>query len=76
MEPSGRLLVVDALVDNKNPIGLVPVLDISMLVVTEGGRERTLKEFEKLFSEAGLKLTGMTSAPGPFSMIEARMASL
>ena len=47
--------------------------DLNMLVMT-GGRERTVKEFEALFTRAGFKMTRVVPTKSPFSLLEARPA--
>ena len=44
-----------------------------MLVMT-GGLERTVKEFEALFTQAGFKMTRVVPTKSPFSVLEARPA--
>jgi hypothetical protein len=51
--PSGRLYVIEFGLDEKRAEGAL--LDLHMLVTT-GGRERTLGQFERLFSAARLRL--------------------
>lgn len=50
-------------------------LDLQMMTVTAGGRERTRSEFEKLFGAAGLKLDRVEKpGPGPDCLIYASQA--
>jgi hypothetical protein len=49
------------------------LMDLNMLVMT-GGRERTVKEFEALFTRAGFKMTRVVPTKSPFSLLEARPA--
>lgn len=49
-------------------------LDIEMLAVTRGGKERTPDEFEKLFASAGLRLVSITPTEMPVCLIEAAVA--
>ena len=51
----------------------VMLMDLNMLVMT-GGRERTLKEFEAVFTQAGFQLTRVVPTKSPFSLLEARPA--
>ena len=50
-------------------------LDIEMLVMTPGGKERTVAEFSVLFESAGLELVQAHTTPGPICLIEARVAA-
>jgi hypothetical protein len=47
------------------------MLDIEMLVMTVGGKERTPREFGELFASAGLKLGRIVTTPTPTCVIEA-----
>jgi hypothetical protein len=46
-------------------------LDLEMLVMTPGGRERTRKEFDNLLSDTGFKLERTISTACPLSIFEA-----
>jgi hypothetical protein len=47
------------------------MLDIEMLVMTVGGKERTAEEFEALFASSGLRLGRIVPTSRPISVIEA-----
>jgi hypothetical protein len=47
------------------------LLDLEMLVMTPGGRERTGSEFAKLLSDTGFKLTRTIPTSSPISIFEA-----
>ena len=49
-------------------------IDLQMLVLNHGGRERTKPEFEQLFSSAGFRLTNIIDTPAMFSIIEGQKA--
>jgi hypothetical protein len=70
MSERARLLVVDAVVSPGNAPHPGKVMDILMMVFTEG-RERTEQEFRELFGRAGLQLTTITMTPSPLSLVEA-----
>jgi O-methyltransferase domain len=74
MEPDGRVLIVEGLVTDSPESVFAKLLDIQMLVVTQGGRERTAAEFGSILRTAGLALTRVVSTHSPFSVIEARAA--
>ncbi len=68
----GRLLVYElVLSDNPGPTP-AKMLDIEMLVMTVGGRERTPEEFANLFASAGLRLERVVTTPGPICVVEGR----
>ena len=50
------------------------LLDLEMLLMTPGGRERTTAEFAALLSAAGFELVGVTPTRSLLSVIEARPA--
>ena len=51
-----RVLVVDAVIDDRPSCLYGKLLDMEMLVLTPYGKERTEAEFRQLFAEAGLRL--------------------
>jgi hypothetical protein len=67
----GRVLVVEQLVSPPNAPGFAKLLDIEMLVMTSGGRERTEQEFGELFARAGLRLNRVVPTVTPVSVLEA-----
>ncbi len=70
MNPSGRILVVEAVIAEGNQGDFGKLLDIEMLV-SPGGKERTAAEYEELFGRAGLRLTRIVPTKSPYSVIEA-----
>jgi hypothetical protein len=46
------------------------MLDIEMLVMTVGGKERTVEEFANLFTSAGLRLGRVVATKSPICVIE------
>ena len=48
------------------------LLDLEMLVMTPGGRERTAEEFERLLAATGFRLATITPSSTPLSVFEAR----
>jgi hypothetical protein len=46
------------------------ILDIEMLVITSGGRERTEDDFRKLYQAAGFELTRVMPTQSPVSVVE------
>ena len=64
---SGRLVVIEHLMSEPNKPG--PVLsDLTMLVMT-GGRERSLAEFTKMFSETGFGLEQTIGSRSVFTLM-------
>ena len=63
MPPHGRLWVVDSILDPAERDDLSKAVDMLMLTVTEGGRERTQPEWERLFAANGLRIESQTQLP-------------
>jgi hypothetical protein len=74
MTPDGRVLVVEQVMTPPGVPHMAKMIDIEMLVMTEGGRERTEPEFAALFARAGLKLVRVVPTPSPVAVIEAARA--
>lgn len=72
MVPGSRVLVVDAVIDERPSCLYGKLLDMEMLVLTPYGKERTEAEFQQLFSEAGLRLTRIVDTSSPLKVVEAR----
>jgi O-methyltransferase/methyltransferase family protein len=67
VEPGGRVVIMDYLVDGGEPFAAL--MDMCMLVMSKGGRERDLSEFDSLFGAAGLRRTKVGRA-GVLGVIE------
>lgn len=61
MAPGGRVLVVEHVVPEESGPHFSKFMDVNMLVLTSGGRERTRQEFTQLLAAAGLQLRGLVS---------------
>lgn len=73
MNENGKVLIVEMVV----PIGNVPspskALDLLMLVM-EGGKERTEEEYRRLLEASGFRLTRVIPTKSPYSVIEGERA--
>ncbi|HEY7212299.1 MAG TPA: methyltransferase [Bryobacteraceae bacterium] len=74
LPPDGRVLVIDQIINSDAAPSPVKLLDIEMLALTVGGRERTAQEFRELFAAAGLKLVNVFRTESPVCVLEARPA--
>lgn len=74
MKPSGRVLVLEQVIAPGNAPDFGKLLDVEMLVMTPGGRERTESEFRALFAAAGLRLEWVVPTEAPICVIEGRRA--
>src|SRR5215469_3751596 len=70
MKKSGRLLLVDTVVPDTDSRSFSKLLDLNMLVMTEG-RERTQAEFCGLLEASGYRLTRIVPTIAAQSVIEA-----
>ncbi|NIM52941.1 MAG: methyltransferase [Gemmatimonadales bacterium] len=70
MKAGGRVLVVEMLIPGPNEPHLSKLADIEMLVMTDGGRERTKQEYQALYEAAGLRVTGVIPTNSPWSIVE------
>jgi hypothetical protein len=71
MAEGGRVLVLDQVITDDPESTFGKLLDIEMLAMTPGGRERTSSEFEALLASAGLRMTRIVSTPADVSVVEA-----
>jgi hypothetical protein len=70
LPPEGRVLVCEMIVPLDSSPSPAKLLDIEMLVMTVGGKERTVEEFGNLFSSAGLRLGRVVPTKSPICVIE------
>jgi precorrin-6B methylase 2 len=73
--PSGRLLVVDAVLPGDDSPHFGKLLDLTMMAMLSG-RERTAAEFDMLLAAAGFGLERVVHTPAPTSLIEARPVAI
>jgi len=69
--PEAKVQLIEAVVPEGNEMDFAKLLDIVMLVYTEGGQERTEKEYAELFEKAGYRLEQIIPTETPVSVIEA-----
>jgi hypothetical protein len=66
---TGRLLVVEPIIRPGNEPDPAKFSDLNMLVML-GGQERTTDDFEKLYAEAGFRLTGIIRTRSSMAIVE------
>jgi len=71
MASGARVLLVEQVIPPGNAPFPGKLLDLNMLVMTEGGRERTPSEYASLLGKAGLSLQRIVPTPSPVSVVEA-----
>lgn len=71
MRPGGKLLLAETVITPGAEALMGTLMDLNMLVMTPGGRERTQDEYRQLLASAGFKLQQITPVSPTVSMIEA-----
>ncbi len=69
MNDDGKVLIIEMVVPEGNEPSPSKALDILMLVM-EGGKERTKDEYRKLLEASGFRLTKIIPTKSPYSVIE------
>jgi hypothetical protein len=63
MSLDSRLWVIDSILDPAERDDISKAVDMLMLTLTEGGRERTQNEWEQLFSTNGFRIESHAQLP-------------
>lgn len=71
MTKGQHLVVAEAIVPEGNEFSIAKFLDLEVFLMGEG-RERTLVEFEQLFSSSGFRISHVTETESGVSLIEAK----
>jgi SAM-dependent methyltransferase len=66
----GRIMVVEKPLSNGGEPDFAKVSDMLMLMLGDGGRERTLDEYRQLFQDAGLQIRRDVTLPSLFHVFE------
>lgn len=74
LPPGGRVLVCEMVVSDQPVAEMAKFLDIEMLLLTDGGLERTEAEFRALFASAGLRLVRIVRTQQAICVLEATAA--
>jgi SAM-dependent methyltransferase len=69
--PRGRVVIIESVIQPGNTPDFGKLLDLEMIAITEGGRERNADEFAALLAAAGFRLSRIVPTAAPTSMIEA-----
>lgn len=70
MKPTSKLVLIEAIVPPGNQPSFSKLTDLEMLVLTDGGRERTKTEFVSLLSRAGFSLHRVLPTGSTLSLLE------
>jgi SAM-dependent methyltransferase len=71
LNAGGKVLVVDAVLRPGHFDDFYQLLDLQMLVLADGGRERTIEEFKHILDRSGFELNRVVPTGTGFSMLEA-----
>jgi len=74
MTPSSTLLIIEQVMSDAPDPEPAKFLDVFMLALTEGGRERTHAQHRALLESAGLRLEQLVTTASPLRLIVARLA--
>ena len=69
-QQDAKLLLIEMIIPSDNAPSFGKLLDLEMLVMTEGGKERTEKEYRELLAGAGWKLNRIVQTQAPVAVIE------
>lgn len=70
-KPGSKLLLIESVIKPGNDPDLAKIVDLEMLVVTAGGRERTEREYAQLLEKSGFRLQRVVPTHSPVCVIEA-----
>jgi hypothetical protein len=70
MPANAKLLVIETIIPPGNEPHFGKWLDLEVMAITRGGKERTEVEFNALFEAAGLTLTRVITTPASLRIIE------
>lgn len=73
MSENGKVLIIEMVVPEGNEPHPSKALDVLMLVM-EGGKERTKEEYRKLLGASGFRLTRVIPTKSPYSVVEGERA--
>ncbi len=72
MAADGTVVLIEMLIPEDGAPHRATLMDLNMLVLTDGGRERTATEYRALCGAAGLELLETRATPSPLSVLLAR----
>lgn len=70
MTHHSKILVVEQVIPPGNDPFIGKILDVNMLVMCPGGKERTAEEFAQIFTKAGFKMTRIIPTHAIVSIVE------
>jgi hypothetical protein len=70
MNRSGRLLVIERVIADGDDPDRNKFIDLEMLILNAGGRERTEADFKELYANTGFYLKQVIRTASPYCIIE------
>jgi hypothetical protein len=70
MRPDCRVFVIETLIPPAGVQHIAKLLDLEMLVLVDGARERTEEEYAALFGQAGLSISRLIPTESPLTIME------
>jgi tRNA A58 N-methylase Trm61 len=70
MNKGGKIVIMDAVMSNKMQSAMAKIMDLHMLVLLDGGRERSEADFVQLFKRSQLKLQSIKPTQGLVTIME------
>ena len=70
MNPSARLLVIERVIAKGDGTDRNKFIDLEMLIMTPGGRERSEADFRALYAKTGFAFDKIIPTTSPFSIVE------
>ena len=70
LRPGAKVLLVELLIAGPNQPHIGNLVDLDMLLLTDGGRERTRNDYAALYEAAGFHLSRVVATESPWSVIE------
>ena len=69
---NAKLLLIERVLNPPNEPDPGKFMDLQMLVIAPGGRERTAADYQRLLHEGGFSLERVIPTTGPLSIIESQ----
>jgi hypothetical protein len=76
MTGEARLVIIEGDQPRNQPHPRFSMIDVQMLTVTEGGRERSASELEKLLAESGFTVGQVRHTPTDLMLVEAHLPTV
>lgn len=71
MVKNGKILIMEAVIAEDNKPAFGKIFDLQMMIGTDGGKERTQKEYKNILEKSGFKFKRVIHTVTPFSIVEA-----